>query len=188
MRSAAAPFFPDGWPAVPPRFYPGCRLRCRTARRCAAALRSSPPTAYARARRGFTPRVRPAGRFLYMTLTIQLVEPDVRIRLQHPAELRQMHLRVNTFAVRRVREPHHRAHHRARVAVIAHVRPQTTRFGFSVPRQQHRRRRIIRVLFAVRRHATLKRLVQRPQQLAARVNPARQQRPAQRDALTFVYF
>lgn len=40
--------------------------------------------------------VGPAGGFLYMTFTVELIEPGVSIRLQHTAEPGQMRLRVDS--------------------------------------------------------------------------------------------
>ena len=48
--------FPAEWPAVPPRFCPGCPPRCHTARRYGTALRSWCQRASARARPPATPR------------------------------------------------------------------------------------------------------------------------------------
>ena len=42
--------------------------------------------------------VSPAGSFRYLSIAVQLVEPGVRIRLQHTAEANEMALRVNTAA------------------------------------------------------------------------------------------
>ncbi|ENH41250.1 hypothetical protein ECP03048165_1508, partial [Escherichia coli P0304816.5] len=41
----------------------------------------------------------PAGSFRYPTIAIQLVEPGVRIRLQHTAEASKMSLRMDAFSV-----------------------------------------------------------------------------------------
>lgn len=47
----------------------------------------------------FAPHVRLARRFLYMAFAVQLVEPSIRVRLQHPAEPGQMRLRVVNLAL-----------------------------------------------------------------------------------------
>ncbi len=128
----------------------------------------------------FAPRVRPARRFLYLVFAVQLVELGVSVRLQHNDEPGQVRLRMDAFSVRRVRELHRRGHHRARVAVVAHVDPQATGFGFAVARQQNQYGGIIGMKLAVCQHVARERFIQRRQQLAARVNPARQQRAAER--------
>jgi hypothetical protein len=48
----------------------------------------------------------PAGSFRYLSIAVQFVEPGVRIRLQNTAEASKMALRVDTFSVRAVSEPH----------------------------------------------------------------------------------
>nr|BAN17403.1 hypothetical protein [Klebsiella pneumoniae] len=48
----------------------------------------------------------PAGSFRYLSIAVQFVEPGVRIRLQNTAEASEMALRVDTFSVRAVSEPH----------------------------------------------------------------------------------
>lgn len=48
----------------------------------------------------------PAGSFRYLSIAVQFVEPGVRIRLQNTAEAGEMALRVDTFSVRVVSEPH----------------------------------------------------------------------------------
>lgn len=87
---------------------------------------------------------------------------------------------MDAFSARRVRELHRRGHHRARVAVVAHVGPQATGFGFAVARQLNQYGGIIGMKLAVCQHVARDRFIQRRQQLAARVNPARQQRAAER--------
>lgn len=47
-----------------------------------------------------------AGSFRYPTIAIQLVEPGVRIRLQHTADAGKTSLRMDAFSVWAVSEPH----------------------------------------------------------------------------------
>lgn len=68
--------------------------------------------------------VSPAGSFRYPTIAVQLVEPGVRIHLQNTVEARKMTLRVDSFSVRAVGEPHGRCQPGPGVAVITNVRPQ----------------------------------------------------------------
>ena len=48
----------------------------------------------------------PARGFLYMAVAVELVEPGVGISLQYATEACKMGLRVDTFSVRAVSEPH----------------------------------------------------------------------------------
>lgn len=48
----------------------------------------------------------PARGFLYMAVAVELVEPSVGISLQYATQACKMGLRVDTFSVRAVSEPH----------------------------------------------------------------------------------
>lgn len=56
----------------------------------------------------FAAGMSPAGRFLYMTVAVQVVEPGIRIYLQHTVEVGKMGLRMDAFSVGAVREPYGR--------------------------------------------------------------------------------
>ncbi len=68
--------------------------------------------------------MRHAGRFGYPPTFIEGIITRVRIGLQDTAVVRQMSLRVDTFAVGRVGEPHRCRHGRARVAIVTNIDPQ----------------------------------------------------------------
>lgn len=109
----------------------------------------------------FTPGMGPASCFLYVSCAVQLVEPGVRICLQHAAEVGKVSLWMETFSVGAVGEPDCRRQRRTRVAVIAHVGPQTSGFRLLIAGQQHRDRRIIGVKLTVGQNILLQGLFQR---------------------------
>lgn len=70
------------------------RLRTSAHRRCASAGSRKP--------------VSVCCGFRYLAIAVQLVEPGIRIRLQHTTETGKMGLRMDTFSVRAEVEPHGR--------------------------------------------------------------------------------
>ena len=106
----------------------------------------------------FTPGMGPASGFL---CAVQLVEPGVRICLQHAVEAGKVSLWMETFSVGAIGEPDCRRQRRTRVAVIAHVGPQTPSFRLFMAGQQHWDRRIIGMKLAVGQNILLQALFQR---------------------------
>src|SRR5882762_4433534 len=102
----------------------------------------------------FPAHMRPASRFLNASRFVDLLEPGVTIRLQSSLELAQVCLRVFSLAIRRVGEPYRRWCLVSRRPIIAHVGPQSSRFGFSISGRQHWNWRVIGMQLLCRHHVT----------------------------------
>ncbi len=115
----------------------------------------------------------PAGSFRY-AIAIQLVEPGVRIRLQHTAEASKMSLRMDAFLSGCERTS-------LQVPTLTPALRSSRTYAHNRPvfilstRQQYLDRGIIGMEFAVSHDIAMKRLFQRRQQPAACIHPARQQ-------------
>jgi len=89
--------------------------------------------------------MRPAGRLVNAAGRVKSLESSVGIGLQGPVQLPQMLLGMLTFAVRRVSKPDRGRFCAACRAIVAHISPQTTSFGFARTRCKHWNRDVIAV-------------------------------------------
>src|SRR5580692_1915479 len=89
--------------------------------------------------------VRPAGRFLYPSTLIKMMESGVGIGLQDATEAAQMFSRMLTTTIRRVGKPHRCRRVVTGRTIIPHIGPQAPGLGLAVARSQHRNRRVIRM-------------------------------------------
>src|SRR5580692_4190795 len=96
------------------------------------------------------PYMCPASCFPYVATFVDLLEPGVTIGLQCSPELAQVRFRMFSLAIWGVGEPYRCWSFVSRRPIVPHI----PRLVFSIPRRQHRYRRVVRVQLLCRQHLT----------------------------------
>lgn len=118
--------------------------------------------------------VSPAGGFLNGARGIQLSKNGVAVSLQDPAETLEMSAGMLPFAIRRIGKPYRGRCRVTRRSIIAHVRPQASRFGLAVAWREHANRRVVGMDFMTAHDIVPEGVDQWLQQLAALADPVGQ--------------
>ena len=79
----------------------------------------------------------PACGFLNNARRIQLSKTGIAVSLQDLAETLEMSAGMFSLAIWRVGKPYSRGRRVTSRSVVAHVRPEASRFGFAVARREH---------------------------------------------------